>query len=196
MTILRIYLRNLILAGAITTATAGHCASPVISDMASAREYCDGKPLRPVEGIWSFPQDHISVLIASDDNHRSTAADSYTLYVVESEDCRLRPGDVAGKMEATPDPQKFKLSLYTRRTGKILGMPIDCVATMREEGESLIVKAPDIKIKINPMVLFSKFWRLVRIRIDNPVESLPAGMLRIYPGYDGNGSLRRIPRYL
>jgi len=169
---------------------------PVVSDMTAARELCDGRPLRHVEGIWSFPQDHISVLIILNDNHRSTSADTYTLYVVESEDCRLHPGDVAGQLEETPDHKKFRLSLNTKRVGGVLSVPMDCAAFLDEEDEALTVKAPKLKVKINPLIFFSKFWRLARISVDDPTRSLPAGMLKLYPGYDGNGSLRRIPRYL
>ncbi len=154
---------------------------PIVTDMTAVRDLCDTLPLHPIEGIWRFPDDHINVLILRDKRIGATRSTSYSLYVVESEDTRLHTGDIVGKIIETPDPDKYKLSLFTKRIGGILSMPYDCVATLRSDNESMVIKTPKIKVKLNPLAFFSNFWRIARITVENPLTSLPAGLIRIYP---------------
>ncbi|MDE6772767.1 MAG: hypothetical protein K2J49_09210, partial [Muribaculaceae bacterium] len=84
----------------------------------------------------------------------------------------------------------------------ILSNPRSCIATLSKDGETIILdkeeKSLKLRFSLNPSILLPKMWRIVRIgtSTSKPKANPPAGMVRIYPSYDGNGSSRRSPRYL
>lgn len=157
-----------------------------------AREWCDSGVLSPVEGLWVYPSDDMRVLIKKDDSIPGT----FAISVVETPDCRLKPGDIIGRLYPSADRRQFRLEQMTRKGIMGLIHPKDCVATLSSDGESLIVKSPKLKLKIMPYTLLPRFWRMLRISEKNPADDLPAGLVKVYPGYDRNGSLRRNPRIL
>lgn len=159
---------------------------------ADARRWCDTRPLSAVEGIWEYPQDGARVLIRKD----ISTPGSYSIIMLSTPDCRLEPGDTIGRLSPSADPRQFRLRQMTRKEDHTLIKPCDCAASLSSDGESLRVKSLKIKLKININTLLPRFWRLVRISVSDPVEDLPAGLVKIYPGYDHNGSLRRKIRVL
>lgn len=158
----------------------------------AARAWCDGNVLQPIEGIWEYPDDNTRVLISSD----NTVAGTYSLKVLSTPDCRLNPGDVIGRLYPSIDARQYRLEQWTRKEDFKFIKPTDCTATLSSDGESIRVKAAKFKFKINPTTLLPRFWRIVRISVSNPVDDLPAGLVKIYPGYDHNGSLKRKNRIL
>lgn len=178
---------------------------PTVYDMDAAKDLCDELPLDPLEGIWIYPDDNVTVLVRKLPLPSLSSADSYQLMVIESADCRLRAGDVIGKMVASPEMNKYTLSLFTTKKEEVMGKSRDCLATLSKDGESMILSREKsrfrIRINLNPNSLLPYLWRsLVRFGItvgNNDTSRLPApGMIKIYPSYDGNGSSRRSPRYL
>lgn len=167
-------------------------ASAQIATEEEARAWCDSGVLSAVEGIWDYPSDDVRVLIKSD----ASRPEVYAVTVLSTPDCRLNPGDRIATLHPTADSRRFRLEQMTRKD--IIGLihPRDCAATLSTDGESLIVKSPKLKLKIMPYTLLPRFWRLVRVSEKNPADDLPAGMVKVYPGYDRNGSLRRKPRIL
>lgn len=161
-------------------------------DLLSSRRYCDTAPLYPAEGIWEYPEDGLTVLI----RHRSASAGIYDVVAIDSEDTRISPGNVIGRLESTPDPRQFRMILHTKARKGVLGSPVQCLATLSAEGDALFVKSKKTKVIFNPALLLPRFWRVARIRTSDPLEKLPAGMIKVYPSYDGNGSSRHHPRYL
>ena len=157
-----------------------------------ARLWCDENILQPVEGIWEYPEDNTRVVIKADD----FLPGSFTLTVLDSPDCRLNPGDIIGRLYPSVDSSQFKFRQWTSKDNLALINPFDCTAVISADGESIRINAPKLKFKITPSVLLPKFWRLIRISISNPVDKLPVGLIKIYPGYDHNGSLRRKTRVL
>lgn len=157
-----------------------------------ARGWCDTNVLNPVEGIWEYPEDGARVLIRADETYPGT----FVIYVLSTPDCRLETGDIIGRLHTSIDTHQFRLSQYSRKDKSILANPYDCIAKLSTDGESLQVKSPKMKFKININTLLPRFWRIVKMTIDNPSDKLPAGLIKIYPGYDHNGSLRRKPRTL
>lgn len=168
------------------------CAAAGPMSMAEARLWCDVTPLSAVEGIWEYPEDGATVLIRAD----KTAPGTYTLSILSTPDCRLERGDVIGRLHPTADPRQFRLEQMTKKDAHGLLKPADCTAALSTDGESLRVRGKKTKIRIQPYTLLPRFWRIVRISEKNPVEDLPAGLLKVYPGYDRNGSLKRNPRIL
>lgn len=156
------------------------------------RSWCDNNPLQPIEGIWEYPDDNTRVLIKADE----VVSGAFSIIVLSTPDCRLKPGDVIGRLLPSVDSRQFRLEQCTRKDKLALAFPHDCTAILSADGEAIRVKTKKLKLKINPATLLPRFWRLVRISIDNPADDLPAGMVKIYPGYDHNGSLRRKIRIL
>lgn len=158
----------------------------------NARIWCDNNPLHEIEGIWEYPEDNARVLIQADKN----VPGAFSLTVISTPDCRLSPGDVIGRLYPSVDSRQFRLEQWTRKDNLSLIKPHDCTATLSSDGESIRVKSAKLKFKINPNILLPRFWRIVRFSFNNPVDELPAGLVKIYPGYDHNGSLRRKIRIL
>lgn len=171
-------------------AFSSYAAVPVSE--AESRVWCDETSLSPVEGIWEYTSEDIKVLVKEDPMARGV----FSIYVIDTPDCRLEPGDVIGKLHSTVDSRQFRLEQMTRKGPLGLFQPKDCAASLSSDGESLRVKSPKVKLKIMPYTLLPRFWRLIRLSEKNPTEDLPVGLVKIYPGYDRNGSLRRKPRIL
>lgn len=159
---------------------------------AEIREWCDSSPLAPIEGIWEYPDDGARVLIKADETKTGT----YTITILDTPDCRLEQGDIIGHLHPTIDNRQFRLEQYTKKENPELSGPYSCTATLSSDGEAIRVKSPKIKLRINLNTLLPRFWRVVRMSVDNPAEALPAGLVKVYPGYDHNGSLRRKKRIL
>ncbi len=159
---------------------------------ADIRDWCDSSILDSVEGIWEYPDDGARVLIQADPTHPGT----FTISIISTPDCRLEYGDVIGRLHPSVDAKQFRLEQFTHKDKSIFSKAENCAAILSSDGESLRVKSPKLKFKINLNTLLPRFWRIVRVSYDDPADKLPAGLLKVYPGYDHNGSLRRKPRIL
>lgn len=168
---------------------------PLICDVIGAREWCDTTALHTVEGIWIYPDDNVTVLVRRLPDTDHIAYRAYDICVVETPDCSMTPGESIGILEATADAKAFRLRLFTKRKKGSLSGLLDCAAYLSDD-ENLRVESPKFKFRLRTFSVLPKFWRMVRVSIDNPASRLPAGMVRIYPSYDGNGSSRSTPRYL
>lgn len=157
-----------------------------------ARIWCESNVLQPIEGIWEYPEDNTRVLISADNSIPGT----YTLQVLSTPDCRIAPGEIIGRLYPSIDAKQFRLEQWTRKENMDLIKPNDCTATLSSDGESIRVKTAKFKVKISPTTLLPRFWRIVRVSINNPVDDLPAGLVKVYPGYDHNGSMKRKIRIL
>lgn len=160
-------------------------------DLIKAREYCDSTSLHPVEGIWEYPEDGLTTLV-----RRLPASGHYELVVIESDDTRVSPGEVIGTMQSSADPGVFRLTLATRGLSQNFGAPMECLATLSKDGTAIYVKARKHTIKLSPAWILPRFWRIARIQTSDPLEKLPAGMIRLYPSTDGDGTNLGEPRYL
>lgn len=202
------YLRRLT-AIAVAAVCAFLSAMPILAespvrDMGRAREICDSLDLRAPEGIWVYPDDNVTVLVARETTVSPTSLPSYSISVVETTDCTLRPGDTIGELISSPDPKKFTMRLFSERKKGVFSKPRECQVTLGNEGETLILgreskKGLRFRFSINPNTLLPKMWRILRFGVStnqSKGEEAPVGMVRIYPSYDGNGSSRRAPRYL
>lgn len=162
------------------------------ADFLEAIAICDNTDLRLVEGLWTYPEDDVTVLIIRNDNKKGV----YDILVVESADCSLTPGMTLGELHESVDPDKFNLKLFTKVRNGILSAPSEAIATFSASKETLTVrKSGGINFRLNPTRLLPYFWRIASISFKSK-EYAPEGMIKIYPSYDGNNSSRRGPRYL
>lgn len=160
-------------------------------DIVDAVVLCDSLPLKSIEGLWYYPEDRVTVLILGCEK-----PGCYEIFVVESEDCSLIPGEKIGELTESADPLKYRLTLFSDLKEGRLCNPIECMAVYSEKNESLNIEKPKLNIRINPLGVLPQFWRTIRMSVENPAGKLSEGMIRVYPSYDGNGSSRRQPRWL
>lgn len=171
-------------------------AQTVAYDLDMAQEICASRPLDALEGVWIYPDDNVTVMILRSDDTAYGAFRNYDITVVASTDCLLSPGDRIGTLSAGADPRQYRLTLQTRRGAEGLAGQRECLATLDKGNDALFVKGKKLKWRLNPFTFLPRFWRIARVSVDNPLDRMQPGMLRIYPSYDGNGSSRREPRYL
>ena len=183
-----------------------YAQSPKVAyDLDMAKEICGELPLENVEGVWLYPDDKITVLILNDQNDKGrNVFPSYTISVIETSDARLHPGEIIGKLHATPDENVFKIELSTEKKNELLLKPVSCLATLSKDADIFTIKKQKApfkgRINFNFNRLLPGFWKIVSMGISqvNNGSSVtpPVGMIKIYPSYDGNGSSRRKIRYL
>lgn len=178
---------------------------PVVYDIDAAKDVCDSLPLDQAEGVWVFPDDNVVVLVRRLPEISMTALPEYEITVVATTDVRLHPGDVIGYMKASPKDGEYRATLFTRRKASILTGGEDCTATLNKDADRFILtghsRRPSLRVTFNPSQLMPKLWRMVRFNAGLSVspkdkESPKAGMIKLHPSYDHNGSSRRRTRYL
>lgn len=175
-----------------------------VYDLDRAKELCRELPLEKVEGIWSYPDDKVVVLILRNEEDFQTGHASYTIQVVETSDARLRPGEKIGSLRATAKERVYQIDLATEKRNEILMKSKSCLATLSTDGEAFLIekqKAPfKGRLNLNFSRLLPGFWKIVSLGVSQSssgksVET-PVGMIKLFPGYDGNESTRRKVRYL
>ena len=180
-------------------------AQKIPYDIDEAKEICSTLPLDALEGIWIYPEDRVTVMIIRDrDKAGVSSLPIYRISVVEGEDCRLHAGDIIGEIGATAEPSIYSIRLFTESKNNILGKPVSCSVKLTNENETLVIKRSKSSLKYRLNINFNRllpgFWKIVSSGISkqntSESSSLPVGMIKIFPSYDGNGSSRRQPRYL
>lgn len=180
----------------LTTLLAATASAKIFLDPEAAREWCDQATLDRVEGIWEYPEDKVTVLIRKPAMTSGTELHDYEIVALDSPGYSVEPGTTIGWLEHTTDPLKFKMHLYTSRKKGKLSKPKECAATLVNDDCGMTVTSSRLSFTFNPLGLLPYFWKLVRVRQTDPTKSLPTGMLKVYPSYDGNGSSRYSIRYL
>lgn len=167
---------------------------PPTGDMGLAREWCDSRILDNVEGIYLFPEDNVKVLVRRTDLREK--GKDYEILVIDSDDCRLESGQLIGYLGVTIDPERFRMKLFgSKQLGHTVNAAV-CSARLKRDGEIMEIESRGMKTSLNPLAFLPGLRRLLNIRIKDPSSDLPVGMIKIYPGYDGEGSLKSNPRYL
>lgn len=172
-------------------------ARTVAYDIDQAKEMCADLPLEAIEGIWIYPEDNVTVTILnSDRDYRGPSPAKYEIRVVSTEDCRLRPGDCIGYLQSSPKDNTYSIELFTEKRNDLLLKPRSCVANLNKNGDRLLFKKSKSKLKTRLNLNFSRllpgFWKMISTGVSSSPgsgeEGIPAGMIKVYPSYDGNGS--------
>lgn len=198
------FFRIILLLSAITGIFAETGARNVtVYDYEAACELCDELPLEGVEGVWIYPDDNVTVLILNDNSDSPHQMAQYSIRVVETSDAKLHPGELIGKLMATPQEGTYRIELFTERRNEMLLKPKTCIATLSKDEDAFIFKKQKSPLKgrfnLNFSRLLPGFWKMISTGIStaNSTEvKVPAGMIKVYPSYDANGSSRRKVRYL
>lgn len=197
---IQMYLRHISLAIATTLFISGLSAEryprQTVSDIGAARQWCDTEMLDPIEGIWIYPEDNLKVLIRKKDSTHNNTLQEYSITVIDTPDCRLEPGLEIGTIRQMAEKNCYHMKIFSQHKGGRLTGKIVCSARLDEKSDAIFVTFPKARIRINLFSFIPGFTRLASVSYKSPFENMKEGMIRIYPGYDGNGSSRRRHIYL
>ena len=155
-------------------------------DIDSMRTRLDETDMQPLEGIWYYPNEEMTLGI---ERYKGQHNIGYRIIMLDSPDINVVPGTVIGYIAATARDNKYQLWLYSQRDQLTLVKPLECVATLNSTATSFTFDPPHWKVKVR--VNFARFlpslFNGVSIIPDKVQESVPVGFRKIYPeGGDGN----------
>lgn len=150
--------------------------------------------MQQMEGIWEYPNEEMKLAIERYKGEKNIA---YRIVLLASADLELIPGTVVGYIARSAVANKFQLWIYTERSKVGLKSPLECVATLSADGNSLTFDPPHYKVKVrlNLARFFSKIFRGVSVTPEKVEEKLPVGFRKVFPA-NGNGEKFNEIRYL
>lgn len=159
-------------------------------DVDSMRVRLDETDMQPLEGIWYYPNEEMTLGI---ERYKGGHNIGYRIILLESTDINLMPGTVIGYMANSAVDNKYQLWLYSQRDRVTLVKPLECVATLNADATTLTFDPPHWKVKVR--VNFARFlpslFSGMSIVPEKVEERLPIGFRKIYPeGSDKNPSNR------
>lgn len=143
--------------------------------------------LQPMEGIWYFPDEDMTLGI-----ERCAAAghdERYRIIMLGSSDVHLLPGTVVGYLQASALPTKWQLWLYTERDRLTLCKPMSTVATTDADCTHLTFDRPHwhVKVRVNFARFLPSILHGVSVIPEKKKEELPVGFRKVFPeGGDGH----------
>ncbi len=163
-------------------------------DIDSMRVRLDQIGMQPLEGIWYYPNEEMTLGI---ERYRGAHNIGYRIILLDSPDINVMPGTVIGYIAASAVDSKYKLWLYSQRDQVTLIKPLECVATLNSEATSFTFDPPHwrVKVRVNIARFLPSLFNGMSIVPDRVAESLPVGFRKIYPD-GGNGAPFNRVRYL
>lgn len=155
-------------------------------DVDSMRVRLDETDMQPLEGIWYYPNEEMTLGI---ERYRGSHNIGYRIILLDSPDINVMPGTVIGYIAESAVDNKYQLWLYSQRDKVTLKKPLECVATLNKEATSLTFDPPHwkVKVRMNIARFLPSLFNGVSIIPERVGESLPVGFRKIYPeGGDGN----------
>lgn len=162
------------------------------------RNRLDKSPLQPIEGIWDYPDEMMTVVVERFSSPLLSAKLKYRIVLLNSDDTSLLPGTVVGYISESADNSKFELWIYCEQDGMMLHNAAQCVATLSDDATSLTFKRNSLKarVRINLTHFLPKLFKFISISPYIEKEDLPIGFSKVYPAVDSNGSQYHEIRYL
>ena len=163
-------------------------------DIDSMRLRLDETDLQPLEGIWYYPNEEMTLGI---ERYRGKHNIGYRIILLECPDINVMPGTVIGYIAASAVDSKYQLWLYSQRDKVTLKKPLECVATLNKEATTFTFDPPrwKVKVRFNIARFLPTLFRGVSIIPEKTGETLPVGFRKIYPEGGNGTSFNRI-RYL
>ena len=154
-------------------------------DVDSMRMRLDETDMQPLEGIWYYPNEEMTLGI---ERYRGEHNIGYRIILLDSPDINVIPGTVIGYIAASAVDSKYQLWLYSQRDRVTLIKPLECVATLNREATTLTFDPPHwkVKVRVNIARFLPSLFSAVSIVPEVTGERLPVGFRKIYPeGGDG-----------
>ena len=155
-------------------------------DVDSMRIRLDETDMQPLEGIWYYPNEEMTVGI---ERYKGNHNIGYRIILLESPDINLVPGTIIGYIANSAVDNKYQLWLYSQRDRVTLIKPLECVATLNAAATTLTFDPPHwkVKVRVNVARFLPTLFNGVSIIPERVGERLPVGFRKIYPeGGDGN----------
>ena len=155
-------------------------------DVDSMRVRLAETDMQPLEGIWYYPNEEMTVGI---ERYKGKRNIGYRIILLESPDINLVPGTVIGYIASSAVDSKYQLWLYSQRDRVTLIKPLECVATLDDAATTLTFDPPHwkVKVRLNVARFLPTLFNAVSIVPEKVGERLPVGFRKIYPeGGDGN----------
>ena len=163
-------------------------------DIDSMRVRLDETDVQPLEGIWYYPDEEMTLGI---ERYRGKHNIGYRIILLDSPDINVMPGTVIGYIASSAVDNKYQLWLYSQRDKVTLKKPLECVATLNKEATTFTFDPPKWKVKVrfNIARFLPTLFRGVSIIPEKTGETLPVGFRKIYPEGGEGTPFNRI-RYL
>lgn len=163
-------------------------------DVDSMRVRLDETDMQPLEGIWYYPNEEMTLGI---ERYRGKHNIGYRIILLDCPDINLVPGMVIGYIAASAVDNKYQLWLYSQRDKVTLKKPLECVATLNSTSTTLTFDPPHwkVKVRVNIARFLPTLFNGVSIIPEVTGERAPIGFRKIYPE-GGNGNPFNRIRYL
>ena len=155
-------------------------------DVDSMRVRLDETDMQPLEGIWYYPNEEMTLGI---ERYKGPHNIGYRIILLDSPDINVMPGTVIGYIASSAVDSKYQLWLYSQRDKVTLLKPLECVATLNARATTLTFDPPHwkVKVRVNIARFLPSLFNGVSIIPEKVGERLPVGFRKIYPeGGDGN----------
>ena len=163
-------------------------------DVDSMRVRLDETDMQPLEGIWYYPNEEMTLGI---ERYRGEHNIGYRIILLESQDINVMPGTVIGYIARTALDNKYQLWLYSQRDKVTLIKPLECVATLNAAATTLTFDPPHwkVKVRVNIARFLPTLFNGVSIIPERVGESTPIGFRKVYPEVSDKSPFNRV-RYL
>ena len=163
-------------------------------DVDSMRVRLDETDMQPLEGIWYYPDEEMTLGI---ERYKGRHNIGYRIILLESSDINVMPGTVIGYIASSAVDNKYRLWLYSQRDHVTLMKPLECVATLNSAATTLTFDPPHwkVKVRVNIARFLPSLFNGVSIIPEKVEERLPQGFRKIYPEGGEGQPFNRI-RYL
>ena len=163
-------------------------------DVDSMRVRLDETDMQPLEGIWYYPNEEMTLGI---ERYRGKHNIGYRIILLDSPDINVMPGTVIGYIATSAVDSKYQLWLYSQRDKLTLKKPLECVATLNKDATTFTFDPPrwKVKVRLNVARFLPTLFRGVSIIPEMTGETLPVGFRKIYPEGGADTPFNRI-RYL
>ncbi|MDY6302211.1 MAG: hypothetical protein SPL96_10010 [Bacteroidales bacterium] len=163
-------------------------------DVDSMRVRLDETDAQPLEGIWYYPNEEMTLGI---ERYRGEHNIGYRIILLESPDINVMPGTVIGYIASSAVDNKYQLWLYSQRDKVTLIKPLQCVATLNDKATTLTFDPPHwkVKVRVNIARFLPTLFNGISIIPEKVDERLPIGFRKIYPEVPGSSKFNRV-RYL
>lgn len=163
-------------------------------DVDSMRVRLDETDMQPLEGIWYYPNEEMTLGI---ERYKGQHNIGYRIILLDSPDINVMPGTVIGYIASSAVDSKYQLWLYSQRDKVTLIKPLECVATLNKAATTLTFDPPHwkVKVRVNIARFLPTLFSGVSIIPERVGENLPVGFRKIYPEGGDGAPFNRI-RYL
>lgn len=148
------------------------------------KQWCDATDLQPIEGIWYYPDEKLSVVIERCSDEEVKISTTYRIVLIDSDDMSLLPGTIIGYCEQSAEKEKYRMWIYSEQNATILENLHFCVAALNKDCDELIIERSGINIKVR--VNFARFLpqllKGISIVPEAKKAEAPEGFRKIYPG--------------